>query len=68
VKISVQEDGGGKLMVRKNADYILNDIEILYNIASTIIIKYAHLKELEDEAIYVMREVAATYRFNDIYK
>jgi sulfate adenylyltransferase subunit 2 len=57
VKISGQEDGGGN-KEKKNADY-MTDIRNM--IQDPLKINDRHLRELENEAIFVMREVAAQF-------
>ena len=60
-RIFVQADGGGRQRAIKNAVFILSNLLISTNMNNTLVINDIHLKELEDEAIYVMREVAAQF-------
>ena len=53
-------DGGGKMTDRKNADFITR-IKVKENMKTQMNINDEHLKELEAEAIFVMREVAAQF-------
>jgi sulfate adenylyltransferase subunit 2 len=60
-RTSGREDGGGKPMVKKSVDFILNEPETFRKMNYVLNINDAHLKELEDEAIFVLREVATQF-------
>ncbi|HEX7493958.1 MAG TPA: sulfate adenylyltransferase subunit CysD [Bacteroidales bacterium] len=64
MRISVLVDGGGKMMDRRSAGciaWVKVKVKVIRNMKTQMNINDEHLKELEAEAIFVMREVAAQF-------